>query len=299
MKKKRIIEIIKKLNIKKNDFCILGSASLVIRNIKKEAKDIDIAITKSSLDIIKNNYILEKVAVDKYKTNILECEVEFIIKTKNEMNTEFIDSYPLQDLNKLLENKKSRGLEKDIKDINLINEYLINVIKEKTLNGEFTDLYDENKKLTGEKVFREKGKKSIVPKGRYTIVVLAIIENSSNEFLLQKTSKRKGGIWSITGGHVKSGQNSLEAIQEEIKEELGIKVNETEIELFKTYKYENAFKDVFYIKKDIDVANLKIQLDEVESVEYFSKDDILRLIENEELRKTNIDSFMDFINKDN
>ena len=32
-----------------------------------------------------------------------------------------------------------------------------NEIKEK-LNGEYTDLYDENRNLTGEKVFREKTK---------------------------------------------------------------------------------------------------------------------------------------------
>ena len=168
--------------------------------------------------------------------------------------------------------------------------------KEKTLNGEYTDLYDENRNLTGEKVFREKGQKSIVPKGRYTIVVLAIIENSKNKFLLQKTSKRKGGIWSITGGHVKSGQNSLEAIKEEIEEELGLKIDEKEIKLFKTYKYENAFKDVYYVKKDIDISNLKLQLDEVECVEYFSEEEILKFIKNNELRKTNIDAFMDFIN---
>lgn len=31
--------------------------------------------------------------------------------------------------------------------------------------GEYVDLYDENKKLTGEKVFRERGKKAITPKG--------------------------------------------------------------------------------------------------------------------------------------
>ena len=133
-------------------------------------------------------------------------------------------------------------------------------IREK-LNGEYTDLYDENRNLTGEKVFREKGQKS------------------------------------ITGGHVKSGQNSLEAIQEEIEEELGLKIDEKEIKLFKTYKYENAFKDVYYVKKDIDISNLKLQLDEVECVEYFSKEEILKFIKNDELRKTNIDAFMDFINE--
>ena len=171
-------------------------------------------------------------------------------------------------------------------------------IKERTLNGEYTDLYDENRNLTGEKVFREKGKKSVVPKGRYTIVVLAIIEDSKNRFLLQKTSKRKGGIWSITGGHVKAGQNSFEAIQEEIEEELGLKLEKNEIKLFKTYKYENAFKDVYYVKRDINISNLELQLDEVECVKYFSKEEILKLIKNNELRKTNIDAFMDFIDKE-
>lgn len=67
--------------------------------------------------------------------------------------------------------------------------------------------------------------------------------------------------------------------------------------MFKTYKYENAFKDVYYVKKDIDISNLKLQLDEVECVEYFSKKEILKFIKNDELRKTNIDAFMDFINE--
>lgn len=51
------------------------------------------------------------------------------------------------------------------------------------------------------------------------------------------------------------------------------------------------------IKKDMDISNLKLQLDEVECVEYFSKEEILKLIKNDELRKTNIDAFMDFINE--
>ena len=85
--------------------------------------------------------------------------------------------------------------------------------------GEYTDLYDENKNLTGEKLFREKGTKLIVPKGRYSIVVLVFIENSKGEFLFQMTSKRKKNVWATTGGHVKSGHTSKEAIIEEIKEE--------------------------------------------------------------------------------
>lgn len=163
--------------------------------------------------------------------------------------------------------------------------------------GEYTDLYDENKNLTGEKLFREKGTKLIVPKGRYSIVVLAFIENSKGEFLFQMTSKRKKNVWATTGGHVKSGQTSKKAIIEEIKEELGIDINEDEVKLFKTYKYDDAFKDVFYINKDIDINSLTYQEDEVEYVKYLTKDEILDLINNDgNIRKTNIDAFLDIIN---
>ena len=75
--------------------------------------------------------------------------------------------------------------------------------------GEYTDLYDENKKPTGEKLFREKGTKLKVPSNRYIVVVLAFIENSNGKFLFQMTSKRKNNVWATTGGHVKSGQTSL------------------------------------------------------------------------------------------
>lgn len=164
--------------------------------------------------------------------------------------------------------------------------------------GEYTDLYDENKNLTGEKLFREKGTKLIVPKGRFSVVVLAFIENSKGEFLFQMTSKRKKNVWATTGGHVKSGQTSKGAIIEEIKEELGIDINENEIKLFKTYKYDDAFKDVFYIKKDIDINSLTYEKDEVEYVKYLTKDEILDLINNNgNIRKTNIDAFLDIIKR--
>ncbi len=163
--------------------------------------------------------------------------------------------------------------------------------------GELTDLYDENKKLTGEKLFREKGTKLVVPIGRYTIVVLVFIENSNGEFLFQMTSKRKKSVWATTGGHVKSGQTSKDAIIEEMKEELNLDIPQEDIHFFKTYKYENAFKDVFYVKKDINIHDLKYEEDEVEYVKYLSKQEILDLINNNgNIRKTNVDAFLDIIN---
>ena len=117
-----------------------------------------------------------------------------------------------------------------------------------------------------------------MPKGYYNIVVLAFIKNSKGEYLIQKTSKQKKGIYAVTGGHVKSGETSQEAIINEIKEELGIDVLKEECKLFKTYKYETAFKDVYYIEKDIDLDTVKYSSDEVDYVKYFSVDEIHNII---------------------
>lgn len=160
--------------------------------------------------------------------------------------------------------------------------------------GEYVDIYDEFKNLINEKIFRKKGEKAIPPQDRYTIVVLAIIENDNNEILVQKTSPRKKGIWALSGGHVKSGETSIQGIQEELHEEMNILVNPKEITLFKTYKYDNTFKDVYYIKKNINLSDITLQEDEVEKVEYLSKEKIGKLIKNNNFRKTNLDALYDF-----
>lgn len=240
------------------------------------------------------NYLEEKILSELKKYNEIRVG-KFISNLKIDCIIDEIDysEYPY-----LIERLINKSEIKVIKKCDDLFDCLIK--KEKFISnkkGEYTDLYDENKNLTGEKLFREKGTKLIVPKGRYSVVVLAFIENSKGEFLFQMTSKRKKNVWATTGGHVKSGQTSKEAIIEEIKEELGIDINADEVKLFKTYKYDDAFKDVFYIKKDIDINSLTYEKDEVEYVKYLTKDKILDLINNNgNIRKTNIDAFLDIIN---
>ena len=94
------------------------------------------------------------------------------------------------------------------------------------------DLYDENKQKTGEVI--EKGQP--IPNGRYYITVVVWMQNSEGKFLIQRTVPEKYHMWATTGGHPKSGENSLEGIVTEIKEELGLNVNPDELKLFKTIK---------------------------------------------------------------
>lgn len=141
---------------------------------------------------------------------------------------------------------------------------------------ELRDLYDENKELTGETIYKGQD----VPKGRYYITVVVFIQNSKNEFLIQKRVKKKDGKWATTGGHPVSGETSKQGIITEIKEELGVDIVKENIKLFKTIKTEDDFVDIYYLKEDIDIKKIKIQKEEVEDVKWATIEEIKEVAEN-------------------
>lgn len=141
---------------------------------------------------------------------------------------------------------------------------------------ELRDLYNAKKILTGEVI--KKGEK--IPLGKFYITVVVFIENDKGEFLLQKRVKKKDGKWATTGGHPKSGESSLEGIVTEIKEELGVNVKQNELILFKTIQTEDDFVDLYYLKKNINVEDVKIQNEEVQQVMWASREEISKLIAN-------------------
>lgn len=155
---------------------------------------------------------------------------------------------------------------------------------------EYLDLYDVNKNLTGEKIVRGKGKPQ-VPENKYINIVIIFMQNSEGKFLFQITSKEKGNEIATTGGHVKSGQTSYEAILAEVEEELGLDISNEDIKMVDSYIFGVAFMDVYYLNKDINISDLKLQDDEVESVEWFTVDQIKELINEEKVRKGNIKAF--------
>ena len=141
---------------------------------------------------------------------------------------------------------------------------------------ELIDVLDENGNRTGEILTREQ----IHKKGLcHRIVVIAIIDEKGH-ILMQQRSKNKSknpGKWDVAAaGHVSSGQTSTEAAIRETLEEVGIKVNEEELEYVLTYKNEenveedyrdNQIYDCYIVKRDkINLRNIKVQESEVEQV---------------------------------
>jgi 8-oxo-dGTP pyrophosphatase MutT (NUDIX family) len=142
------------------------------------------------------------------------------------------------------------------------------------------DLYDENRELTGETVYKGEP----IPEGKYIIVVLVYIQNSDGKFLIQKRSKLKDGKYATTGGHVKSGETSVEGILSEVREELGLELNPDDLVLYygNHSAEQQVFWDDYYIKLDIDdISKLKLQEEEVESVKWATAEEMKQMMQGE------------------
>ncbi len=146
---------------------------------------------------------------------------------------------------------------------------------------ELRDLYDANKKVTG--LTFVKGEQ--VPKGFYYLIVAIYIQNSKGEFLIQKRVKRKGGKWATTAGHPKAGETSLEGLFTEVDEEIGINLRNDQPVLIETWNKNDQFFDIYYLKKDIDLKDIKIQKEEVDDVKWATIDEIKDMKERDEFHE--------------
>ena len=142
---------------------------------------------------------------------------------------------------------------------------------------EYLQVFDEKKKALKDKVSRDE--KYNLPDGKHFMIVLIFIENENGKFLLQKTSKARNSCIATTGGHVTYGDSALETVVKECKEELGIDLSEDEISYVDTVLFKNAFIETFYTK---------MEDEEVESVRWYTQDEISIFIENNQLREGNI-----------
>lgn len=161
------------------------------------------------------------------------------------------------------------------------------------------DLYDKNKRRTGETIFKDEP----IPKNRYILVVLVFIQNSKGEFLIQKRSPQKDGTYASTGGHPKTGETSLQGMITEIQEEIGLTVKPEELTLY----YEDRDDDeqvifsLYYMKKDIDINTLTLQKEEVDFVEWDSLDRIYELIGEKKFKnshKESLERLLKVLNKE-
>ena len=116
------------------------------------------------------------------------------------------------------------------------------------------DILEENGEIVGTTTVNEAHQNGILHK-----VVHVWIVNRRNKLLVQKRSDLKEFcplMWDVSfAGHIKAGENSLDACEREAKEELGLNIDDDELKFLfrllknlKRGKFANLLRFTFCIK---------------------------------------------------
>lgn len=117
------------------------------------------------------------------------------------------------------------------------------------------------------------------PSGEYKLNVHTWLINENNELLIQKRCsnlKRNPGKWNFTGGAVDTNESSYEGAKREVKEELGIDVDNLEFLL--SFKREHDFVDVWICKTNVKIEDLNTSAEEVEQVKWVDLNELEELM---------------------
>lgn len=146
---------------------------------------------------------------------------------------------------------------------------------------ELWDVYDENKKLTGETMLRREQ-----PSGKYHLVVHIWIKNSKNQWLISKRTANKHFPlkWECTGGSVLAGEDSITGAVREVKEELGITLDKSKGRLYKSIKrpIHPDFCDVWIFEHDCSIDDVVLQEGETCDAMWASSERVKELIDKNE-----------------
>ena len=165
---------------------------------------------------------------------------------------------------------------------------------------EIWDVYDINRKLSNKTIKRNE--KMI--HDQYHLVVHVCIFNDNNQMLIQQRQPFKKGfsnMWDVTcGGSALVNESSQMAVHRELLEEVGINFNFENKRCSFTINFDHGFDDFYVVKYDVEIDKLVLQSDEVQSVKWASKQEIIELIDNNTFinyHKSIIDMCFDMLNQ--
>ena len=152
-------------------------------------------------------------------------------------------------------------------------------------DAEIWDLYDENRELLGKDHVRGEQ----LPIGGYHLVVHVWIRNSKGEDLIAQRSANRPTfplMWECVDGSVVKGEDSLQGVLREVKEEVGIdllpekgQVVLSDIKKIEFGKVVNKIVDVWLFDYDGEVDLGNATTDEVEQVDWMNREQIKELFE--------------------
>jgi mutator protein MutT len=141
---------------------------------------------------------------------------------------------------------------------------------------EWSDIYDSNRRLTGKMRMRgEPGKP-----GEYGLVVCVWVYDGHGNLLLTRRAKEKtfAGTWENSGGAAQAGEDSLTAVQRELREETGICADKEEFEFLSTSRDHYNFYDHYCLKKYVPIQQVRLLPGETDAARWVTFSEMHELI---------------------
>ena len=105
---------------------------------------------------------------------------------------------------------------------------------------------------------------------------------SDGRILLQRRSPRKENnpnLWDVSSaGHLSAGETAIDAAVRETSEELGLTIAAADLQFMATLRescvlnndtyFDNEFHEIFVVRRDVDVASLRLDPEEVAEVKW-------------------------------
>lgn len=160
---------------------------------------------------------------------------------------------------------------------------------------EIWDILDRKGNKTGRTMVKGEEK---VPEGFYHLGADVWIKNSENKILIQKRSPQKRlspNVWAMTGGSVIKGETSIETIERETLEELGVQLNVKDAKRLTRFRTGNVWVDTYFLKQDIDLSQIIIQKEEVSEVKWATYEEIEEIYQNDQFIKNRWEFVKDII----
>lgn len=105
---------------------------------------------------------------------------------------------------------------------------------------------------------------------RFTVTAGAVIFNDQKQVLLLKHRFRAGSGWGLPGGFLERGEQPIEALRRELREEIGLELEDVEIFASRSFEKPKQIEILFRARGNVSEANIKPLTMEVERAEWFS-----------------------------
>ena len=170
---------------------------------------------------------------------------------------------------------------------------------------EMFDVLNEMGEFTGRVATRDECHKE----GLYHKAVVLFVINSKNQVLIQQRNRKKKmwpNKWDITaGGHVDTLEFGYEAVIREAKEEISIDVAERDLifigctlsHVLQKGMIDKHFNEFYIIKRDLNVRDISLQLEEVQHIKWIDKMELIKMIEDRSDELTTKWSCWDYLKK--